>query len=144
MVFWTAGVKTSDFISKLNVEKTGQGRIKVDEFLRLKDGIFVVGDAAGFLYKKMPLRMAVQFSILQGRIAGANVINTILNKPLIKYNPKDLGYVIPMANNKSCSKILGLNLKGVFPTILHYFMCIYRSYGLYNKFGILKDLTKGG
>jgi len=65
-------------------------------------------------------------------------------EPLKGYRPLDLGYVIPMANNRSCGEVFGLRVKGVFATLLHYCMCIYRSFGLKNKLGLFVSLLKGG
>jgi len=141
-VVWAAGVKTSSFIQNLKVDKNPQGRIKVDEYLRLNNNCFVIGDAANFSQQNNFLRMAVQFAIAQGDLAGANIIRDIKGLNLRKYKPLDLGYIIPMANNRSCGSILGLNLKGFLPTIFHFIMCIYRSYGKRNKIGIIKDLLK--
>ncbi|MCK9603755.1 MAG: FAD-dependent oxidoreductase [Candidatus Omnitrophica bacterium] len=141
---WAAGVKTAGFIQDLKIDKNPQGRIKVDEYLRLNDSCFIAGDAANFSYKNIFLRMAVQFAIIQGDSAAANIIRDIKGLPLRKYRPLDLGYIIPMANNRSCGRVLGLNMKGVLPTIFHFIMCIYRSYGLKNKFAIIRDLIKGG
>jgi NADH dehydrogenase len=144
MLIWTAGVKASDFIFSLDTDKTPQGRIKVDEYLRFRDNCFALGDAAQFSYRQRPLRMAVQFSIAQGRIAAMNILRLIRGRPLRSYRPLDFGYVIPMANNKSCGNIFGIDMKGYLPTLLHYLMCIYRSFSLSNKFGIIKQLTKRG
>lgn len=144
MLIWTAGVRTGEFIEKLDVEKNHQGRIKVDSYLRLSDSCFVAGDAALFSYRGKDLRMAIQFAISQGEHAAKNILNIVLNKPLREFKPLDLGYIIPMANNISCGNILGFNIRGAIPIILHYFMCIYRSFGLRNKIGILIDLIRGG
>ncbi|MFA5311581.1 MAG: FAD-dependent oxidoreductase, partial [Candidatus Omnitrophota bacterium] len=51
VLIWTAGVETSDYIRDLNIEKSPQGRIKVDEYLRFNDSCFAAGDAAFFSYK---------------------------------------------------------------------------------------------
>jgi len=88
--------------------------------------------------------MAVQFSLSEGIIAAQNILKSIQKKELIPYKPKDLGYIVPMANNKSCGLILGLKVKGFLATIFHYFMCIYRSYGLKNRLGLIINLLKGG
>ena len=140
LLIWTAGVKTPDFLQQLNQEKTPQGRIRVDDYLRLNNSCFVIGDCAYFPYRNNYLRMAVQFSITQGELAAKNIMSSILNRPLRKYKPRDLGYIIPMANNRSCGKVLGINVRGIFATALHYLMCIYRTLGLKNKIGIAKNL----
>ncbi|MFC1658290.1 NAD(P)/FAD-dependent oxidoreductase [Candidatus Omnitrophota bacterium] len=140
MLIWAAGVKTGDYIFGLNAEKSRQGRIKIEDNLQLAEGCFVAGDAAQFLSRGMPLRMAVQFSIAQGNLAALNILRSIEGKPLAKYIPLDLGFVIPMANNKSCGRVLGINLKGLFPTLLHYQMCAYRTYGFINKLRLAREL----
>lgn len=143
LVIWAAGVKTAKCIQDLSIEKNPQGRVKVDEFLKLNESCFVAGDAANFSNPGGPLRMAVQFAIFEGGCAALNIINSIKGKALREYHPVDLGYIIPMANNRSCGRVLGINLKGLVPTMFHFVMCIYRSYGLRNKIGIIRGLLKG-
>ncbi|MFH1855610.1 MAG: FAD-dependent oxidoreductase [Candidatus Omnitrophota bacterium] len=142
MLIWCAGVKVPDFIQSIEAEKNPQGRLKTDEYLRVRNNVFAAGDAAFFPYKNSFLRMAVQFSIAQAQTAACNVLNDMEGRSLRKYKPVDLGYIIPMANNKSCGRVVGINFKGIPATFLHYFMCIYRSYGLKNKMGILRNLIK--
>ena len=140
MLIWAAGVKTGDFIWKLNAAKSHQGRLKVDPYLRINERCFVVGDAAEFTHKEKVLRMAVQFSIFQGKAAAENIVRVIKGRPLKKYIPIDMGYVVPMANNKSCGLIMGVFVTGTLATFLHYTMCFYRSCSLKNGFGLIKDV----
>lgn len=142
MVVWTVGVKTPDFVQNLKLEKNSQGRVKVDEYLRINDNSFAAGDVSLFNYKENFLRMAVQFAINQGECAAYNIINSIKGKGLRAFEPYDLGYIIPMANNHSYGIVLGFNIKGYLPTFLHFVMCIYRSYGIKNKFGVIGNLIK--
>lgn len=142
MLIWAAGVRTADFLSGSGVDKTPQGRLNVDGCLRIAQNCFVTGDAANFRYGKNPLRMAVQFAIAQGALAAENIMRSEKGLALKRYLPLDLGYIIPMANNRSCGKILGINTSGVVPTALHYLMCAYRSYGMRNKLGIIGGLIR--
>ncbi|MFA4854369.1 MAG: FAD-dependent oxidoreductase [Candidatus Omnitrophota bacterium] len=142
MVIWVAGVRTADFIQRLPVEKNPQGRIVVDEYLRFDQNCFCAGDTAYFGGKDNFLRMAVQFSITEGNHAAVNIIRSIKNLPLKKFKPLDLGYVIPMANNRSCGVVFGLKVQGMLATLLHFVMCIYRSIGLRNKMGVMAGLIK--
>jgi len=142
MLIWAAGVKAGGFIQKLNNKKNPQGRLEVDEYLRLGERSFAVGDAALVKHSSGSLRMAVQFSITQGECAAENIFRSIAELPLRKYRPTDLGYIIPMANNRSCGRVMGLNLRGLPATALHYLMCIYRSLGFKNKMGIVSDLFR--
>lgn len=139
-IIWAAGVQSPDFLQSLNLKKNPQGRLETDEYLRINNHCFVVGDAAWFKEKGTYLRMAVQFAIAEGDSAAMNIVNTIKQRKLIKYKPRDFGYVVPMANNNSCGNIFGLNLKGKLPTLLHFIMCVYRLYGLKNKIGFINNL----
>ena len=142
VLIWVPGVKTAEFIQKLDIPKNPQGRIVVDKYLRVSRNCFSTGDAAFFGTKDNFLRMAVQFAIVQGDQAAKNIIRSIKNIPLEKYRPLDLGYVIPMSNNRSCGRILGINVSGRLATFLHFSMCVFRSMGLKNKIGIIKNLIK--
>ncbi len=145
LVVWTAGVKTADFIQSLNVKKNSQGRVEVDEYLRINNNCYVVGDAAYVRQKGVFLRMAVQFAISQADCAVKNIIRDIKGKKPLAYRAIDLGYIIPMANNRSCGNILGVNVSGYLATLLHFLMCFYRSYDIRKGLGIIKAfLTNGG
>lgn len=140
MLIWCAGVRTGDFIQELKVEKNPQGRIKVDEYLKVTDSCFAAGDTAYFYHKNNFLRMAVQFAIVEGKICAKNVIRSIEGNRLLKFKPRDLGLIVPMANNRACGTVLGINARCLLAIFFHYLMCIYRSLGFKNKFGIIKDL----
>lgn len=141
-LIWSAGVKVSGFIDDLDVIKGLQGRIVVDKYLSFRDNCYAVGDCAEVVYKNKPLRMSIQFAISQGDLAAQNIILEEKNRRLKVYKPLDLGYIIPIANNNSCGYVLGIPLRGLLPTILHYFFCILRSYSLRSKFGILKNVLR--
>ena len=129
MLIWVPGVRTADFITKLTVNKNPQGRLVVDEYLKINPNCFCAGDAAFFDTNNNSLRMAIQFAITQGEHVAKNIVNSIRDIPLKKYRPLDLGFIIPMANNKSCGRVFGLNVKGVLPTLLHFMMCFFRLRG---------------
>lgn len=143
MLIWAAGVRTGGFIQGLKVEKNPQGRIRVDKYLRVNDSCFAAGDTAYFSHRDGFLRMAVQFALAEGECCAKNIIRGILGKSLLEYRPRDLGLIIPMANNRGCGRVLGINMQGYLPVFLHYLMCVYRSRGLKNRYGIIKDLMAG-
>jgi len=143
-LIWVAGVKTAAYIQNLQVAKNAQGRINTDCFLRVNDSCFALGDAAYFNAQDNYLRMAIQFAITEGEHTANNLIRLIKGKQLVKFVPLDLGYIIPLANNRACGKVMGLDLKGLLPLLLHYAMCIYRSHGFKNKIGLFCGLFKGG
>ena len=140
LLVWAAGVKTSEFITALAVAKTPQGRIKVDELLRINESAFAIGDAACVEHKQQTLRMAVQFAITQGSVVAENIARHMRRKPLFVYRPLDMGYLVPMANNRSCGIVLGMRITGILATFFHYMMCLYRSYSWKSRFGVMIDL----
>jgi NADH:ubiquinone reductase (H+-translocating) len=144
MLIWAAGVKTAGFLQELECEKNPQGRVRVDEYLRLNENCFIIGDAANFAYNNINLRMAVQFAIAQASVAVSNILRKENKRPLKKFVPRDMGYLVPMANDRACGVALGRNLRGRAAIALHYFMCLYRAYGFKNKWGIMRALLSGG
>jgi len=144
LVVWAAGVKTPACVQNLPLEKNPQGRIKVNEYLQAADRCFVTGDAAYFQDKGVFLRMAVQFALTQGACAAENIVSSLKGRALRPYKHVDLGYIIPMANNRSCGSVFGVDLRGLLPTVMHFLMCAFRSYGTRNRFGILGGLIRGG
>lgn len=144
MLIWAAGVRTADYIQGIAKDKNPQGRLMVDPYLRVDAHCFAVGDAAAVPVDGGLLRMAVQFAIAQGRCAAENILRSIRHRPLCAYRPFDIGYLIPMAHNRSCGILLGNTLRGRLPVVLHYLMCVYRVYGLKNKMAIIRALCTGG
>jgi NADH dehydrogenase len=140
---WAAGVRPSPFVDEMALSKEAS-RIVVDEKMRPVDdpscGAFVVGDAASFTDSGTgrPLRMAVNFSLGQGRVAADNIINCIEEKSLIAYQPEDLGFLVPMANGDAPGIAKGIRVHGRSGYLLHYLMCVLRAeWG--NRAGILRD-----
>jgi NADH dehydrogenase len=139
-VLWAAGVKAPDFIRTINADKSHKGQLKVDQFLKVKDNCYAVGDTADFIYKGQSLPMLSSYAQQQGRHAARNIIRELKGKKLKSFRPLELGYVIPMANGKACGNLLGINVKGWPALLIHYLSSIYRSYSLTNQLGLLKDL----
>lgn len=141
---WAAGVKTPDFIDDLDIPKE-RSRILVDEYLKPAgsgiNNVYAAGDTACFkgTGDDTILRMAVMFSLAQGKNAAGNILRQITGRPLTRYEPVDLGFLIPVASGKAPGKVLGANVHGSAGYLMHYFMCIYRSEPA-NRYAILKDL----
>ena len=141
---WTAGVKLSDYLDGFKADKE-RTRIKTAPTLNVKepkyDGVFVAGDTANFQAPRAggAIRMAVMFSMGQGKTSAENIVRSILGRRLIEYRVLDLGYLIPLAHGKAPGIVLGMRVHGFLGYLFHYSMCIYRSEPK-NMFGIVKDL----
>ena len=139
LTVWAAGVTTPALIHGLPCERIANGRLAVDEMLRVDDHCFAAGDAAGFPQGDAPLRMAFQFALTGGLAAAANIIRAAKGKPLKPWRPRDLGIVVPMANKRSCGRALGVPVGGIAATMLHYAMCTVRTYGWRHRIGVLRE-----
>ena len=141
-VIWTAGVKGCMILQSLPGDKDRQSRPRVDAYLRIAERCFVVGDAASVTLHGTIARMGVQFSITQGICAARNILRIMRNRAMSPYAAMDPGYVVPMAHGKACGSILGIRLFGRLPMWLHYVMCAARSYGVSNRYALVKGLFR--
>ncbi|MBN1902132.1 FAD-dependent oxidoreductase [Candidatus Sumerlaeota bacterium] len=133
-VCWCAGTKFA--ISEVTGKhrSIGDGRILVDEHLRVPEHpeVFACGDSAAIMRKGAPLRKAVNFAIHSGAKAGYNLAQLIQDKPLKPFKPIDLGWVIPLGE-VGVGRIFNLiTLEGKIPLRLHYFMCGFRNFNKRN------------
>ena len=140
LLAWSAGVKTPGIVEDLGVELGPGGRIVVDADLGFAEHCFAAGDAAHVERRGKPLRMGIQFSLMGGYRAAENVLRSIHGKPLRRFNPLDPGYIVPMANGRSCGSVMGVSIYGRTATFLHYFMCGFRTWGLKNRGRMIREL----
>jgi NADH dehydrogenase len=147
-VIWTAGVAPGPAIEAMGPATVGGGRLAVDPFLRLEgtERILAAGDVAGPIMADHagPLRMGVQFSLSGGRCAATNVVRMIRGKRLREFRPFDPGYVVPLGPEAGAGRVLGMEVHGRLPSMLHYVMCIMRSWSWRDRRGLVRDLFQGG
>jgi len=85
-VVWCAGMQANGLGHLLPVEKDRQGRVAVDEFMRVKGltNVFAAGDAAwSMLDAPHTSVMSCQHGRPMGRYAGHNVVADLLGKPML-------------------------------------------------------------
>jgi len=143
MLIWVAGTAPTDLVASMYNSAQINGRLKIDKYMRLNDCCFAAGDCASFMHNGRPARMAILFSIAGGVCAAKNIINTESGTKLVPCAPIDLGYAVPMANNRSCGIVMGINIKGKIMSLMHYIMSILRSYGIKKKIAVLINSVKG-
>lgn len=142
MLIWSAGVRGQDVAASLDVERTKNGRLMVDEHLRIAPRVYVAGDAAAWCRNGQPIRMGIQFSISEGTTAAGNILRDAAEESLRTFRPFDPGYIVPMSNTRSCGVVLGSRTFGLTPTLLHYLLCCLRSFGWSNRLAVLADLLR--
>ncbi len=104
-IIWVAGVKPK-LPNMEGVELEKSGRIKIDEYLRVKEDIFALGDVSG------TLPMLAQVAVQQGRNVAHNIILTVSDKPLIPFKFTEKGLLVSLGQWYAAGKIFGITLKG--------------------------------
>ncbi len=140
LLVWVAGFRAPEYVKTLPFPTVGAGRLRVDPHLCVDGPVFAAGDAAAFQRDGRPLRMSVQFSLSGGARAAANLLCLARGERLRAWRPHDPGYLVPMAHNRACGKVLGRTSTGRDAMALHYLMCVLRSYGWANRCGVMRDL----
>lgn len=146
LVIWSAGVSPGPAASGLDAPKVRDGRLQVDTHLRLAgcEGVFAAGDVAGAIKPgaEKPLRMGIQFSLVGGRRAARNLAAGLRGQAMETFDPRDLGYLVPLAPGQAAGIVLGCHMRGRVPYALHYAMCLFRSWNWTNRVGAAIDLVR--
>lgn len=142
LLVWTSGMKTPELKISADLFRDKQGRFRVDENLKMAGSCYAAGDIAHFTLRGQALRLSVQFAVTQGESAAANILSDSQDKPPGSYRPFDPGFIVPLADNRSCGVVLGIRIRGLTATIGHFIMSIYRSYGSRNKKGLIRKFIR--
>ncbi len=104
-IIWVAGVKPSaPIIDGIEYEKSG--RIKVDEYLRINNRVFALGDVSG------TTPMLAQVATQQGMSVAGNIIANITNKPLLPFIFNQKGLLVSLGKWYAAGEISGITMKG--------------------------------
>ena len=86
-VIWAGGVRANPLLATVDVPKSKDGRLVVDEYFRVagRDDVLSLGDAASFDYGGKPLPMLAQVAVLQAPAAAKNIAHLVRGEPLERY-----------------------------------------------------------
>jgi NADH dehydrogenase len=139
-VIWTAGVKATEIVDDLKVEKAAGGRIRIEPTLQLPGHpeTFVIGDAAFLLDEKgLPLPMISTVAMQQGVFTAKSIRNLMNGKPLEKFHYKDPGLLATVGRNAAVARIWGISFSGYIAWVIWVFLHIYRIIGFRNRIIVL-------
>jgi len=109
-VIWVAGVKPVDIVSLLPFDKAKDGRIKVNEYLKVPNspGVYVIGDCAYLQqeHSSGAYPATHQVAVRQGPACARNIINAITGKPRRPFRYKFKGQIIYIGRNVAVAQIL--------------------------------------
>ena len=137
---WSTGTRASLSDFSDNVDRLGDGRIKVGADLRVPGfpEVYGAGDAAAIKSGDVYLRKAVNFSLYSGKCAARNIVRVLDGKRPKPFRPVDPGWVIPFCDTGVGKLFDRKFVRGRFPLFLHYFMCGFRNYSVANRMHFLK------
>ncbi len=99
---WTGGVKSNNLL----------GKIEIDENLAVKNlkNVFAIGDA---IFPGVAPK-----AIEMGKIAAENILRSIRNEPLLVFDYRDMGYVIPLGGHFATFAMGKFYISGIFAYVL--------------------------
>ncbi len=139
-VLWAAGVRAAAIGSNLGVPMDPQGRIEIDQFLRVKgiDDVFAVGDMARFVDEKLGVLPGLApVAMQQGRWVARNVMLSLAKKPMQPFRYLDKGQMATIGRKKAVSEFRGLKMSGVFAWYAWLVVHIYYLVGFRNRIFVM-------
>ena len=138
-VIWTAGVKATEVVEGLSVEKASAGRIRILPTLQLPQHpeAFVIGDAAFLKENGQALPMISTVAIQQGVSTAKNIRRMMNGKTLESFHYKDPGLLATIGRNAAVARIFGISFSGFIAWVIWVFLHIYRIIGFRNRIVIM-------
>jgi NADH dehydrogenase len=113
---WAGGVKAPELVRGSGLPVGYNGRIKVDEYLRVLDhsNIFVAGDLASVVDAETgrALPVLAQIALQEGASVASNLRATIEGRPLTPFKFRDKGFVISVGDRSGVAEVAGVTFGG--------------------------------
>jgi NADH dehydrogenase len=138
---WAAGVKPNELSGGLATPRRKNGRVEVDEYLRLPgDGrVFAIGDLAAVPQAGADLPMLAQPAIQQGRAVGRNILRELAGAPLRPFRYFDPGIMATIGRNAGVAQIRRLALTGWIGWVAWLAVHLYFLIGFRNRIAVLLE-----
>ncbi len=138
-LIWTAGVKATEIVEGLNVEKASAGRVRILPTLQLPQHpeTFVIGDAAFLEENGQALPMISTVAIQQGVFTAKNIRLLMNNQSPASFRYKDPGLLATIGRNAAVARIFGISFSGFIAWMIWVFLHIYRIIGFRNRIIVL-------
>ncbi|MGI5838958.1 MAG: NAD(P)/FAD-dependent oxidoreductase [bacterium] len=141
-VIWAAGVRASEDVEKLAVEKVAARRLKVDEYCATQhEGVYAVGDISGFSGKnEKPYPAMVENAIQTGHGAAVNILKSIRGEKPEPVTVKMHGTMVCVGNYFAVSEIMGYSLPVWLSVIMKFLVNIHYLWEITGFSGVAKYL----
>jgi NADH:ubiquinone reductase (H+-translocating) len=113
---WAGGVKAPDLVADSGLPTGHNGRVKVDQYLRVLDHpqIYVAGDLASVTdpYTGHVLPPLAQVALEEGETVAHNLEAELEGRPLEAFNFHDRGFVVSVGTRRGVADIAGITTGG--------------------------------
>jgi NADH dehydrogenase len=109
-IVWSAGVKVTPLVASLDLPKTKDGRIIVDDRFRAngRDDVLVLGDAAALMHQGKPLPQLAQVAVIEGKAAARNLAALIRGEPTIPFVYHRKGDLVALGRTHAAAELARL------------------------------------
>lgn len=142
-LIWAAGVRASEDVEKMPLEKANGGRrLKVDEFCQTQyKNVYAVGDLSAFMDKDgKPYPAMVETAIQTGRGAAKNIIRSVKGEKPEKVTVTLHGTMVCIGNYFAVSEIMGKVLPVWLSVVMKFMVNIHYLWEITGFWGVAKYL----
>ncbi|MDI3340797.1 MAG: NAD(P)/FAD-dependent oxidoreductase [Sphaerobacter sp.] len=142
-VIWTAGIRPNPVAASLPVEKSRDGRIVVDEYLRIPSApnVFAVGDnafvpAAG---SDAPLPANASVAVREGAAVGRNLVRLLNGESLEPFVFRSPGEMIALGRGRAAATIGPVTFDGLPAWLVWRIFHLSQIMGVRSRVGVTID-----
>jgi NADH dehydrogenase len=101
-IVWSGGVKANPLVNAIDLPKSKDGRIVVDDRFRAgRDDVLVLGDAAYFEHNGKGLPQLAQVAVLEAPTAARNLVALVRGEPTVPYVYKRKGDLVALGRTQA-------------------------------------------
>lgn len=143
VIVWTAGIRPSPVSASLAVEKSRDGRVVVDEHLRIPalPNIFALGDNAATTDPEtgntLPPNAAV--AVQEGAATGENLARLVRGEPLMPFDYNAMGELIALGRLRAAAELGPFVFNGLPAWLIWRVVYLTKLMGTRNRAGLVID-----
>jgi NADH:ubiquinone reductase (H+-translocating) len=143
VIVWTAGIRPHPIAAGLAVEKARDGRVVVDEHLRVPGlpSIFAMGDIAASTDSRNgnPLPPNAAVAVQEGESTGANLARLVRGEPMMPFVYEPMGELIALGRLRAAADLGPFVFDGLLAWFIWRVVYLTKLMGAKNRVGLVID-----
>jgi NADH dehydrogenase len=138
-LLWAAGVGPAPLAARLPLPRTRQGRIEVDEFLRVqgREDVYAIGDIAAFRQDGSELPMMAPPAMQAARHVARAIVRSAQGRPPIPFRYKSPGVMAVIGRNAAVAIVGKWRFVGFLGWTAWLVLHVYYLIGFRNRIAVL-------